>query len=115
MFKIITCIASEDKAKKAVQGLAEDYNIQAIISHFARGLGRSSPLAPNKLGQQTEKVIISVLVETKQVDNIFAYIFHAADLDRPHGGIIYVTAVSQAITSPQVNADNTNEAAGAIT
>ncbi|MDQ6976712.1 MAG: P-II family nitrogen regulator [Ghiorsea sp.] len=100
MRKLITCIASEDKAKEAIEGVAKTFGIQAMVDHFSRGFGRSSPLGAQKLGQQTEKVIISVLVDKKQVDDVFAYIFHAAGLDRPHGGIIYVTAIQQAVISP---------------
>ena len=100
MRKLITCIASEDKAKEATQGVAETFGIQAMISYFARGFGRSSPLGTQKLGQQTEKVIISVIVDKKQVDEIFAYIYHTAGLGQPHGGIIYVTAIQKAVISP---------------
>jgi len=100
MRKLITCIASEDKAKEATEGVAKTFGIQAMVNHFSRGFGRSSPLGTQKLGQQTEKVIISIIVDKKQVDDVFAYIFHAAGLDQPHGGIIYVTAIQQAVISP---------------
>ena len=102
MFKLITCIAPEDKVRAAVDGLTNKYGIQAMVYHFARGFGRSSPLAKRGLGQQTEKVIISVLTPSKQADEIFAYIYQAADLNRPHGGIIYITSVNKSITSPHV-------------
>ncbi len=100
MRKLITCIASEDKAKDAVQGVADTFGTQAIISYFARGFGRSSPLGRQTIGQQTEKVIISVIASKKQADDIFAYLYHAAGLDRPHGGIIYVTTINKAMISP---------------
>ncbi|MDQ7002489.1 MAG: P-II family nitrogen regulator [Ghiorsea sp.] len=100
MRKLITCIAAEDKAKEAVDGVAKTFGIQAMVNHFARGFGRSSALSTQKLGQQTEKTIISVIVDKKQADDVFTYIFHTAGLDRPHGGIIYMTAIQQAVTSP---------------
>jgi len=103
MFKLITCIASEDHAKDAVSGLFEVYGIHAMVSHFSRGFGRSSPLATQKVGQQTEKVIISIVVNRKQADEIFAYVYNTAELGRPHGEIIYVTAIGSAIISPSVN------------
>ena len=102
MFKLITCIAPEDKVRIAVDGLTNEHGIQAMVYHFARGFGRSSPLAKRGLGQQTEKVIISVIVKSEHVDEIFAYIYQVADLNRPHGGIIYVTAINNPITSPPV-------------
>ncbi len=109
MYKLITCIASEDKVRDAALGLNKEFGIQAMVNNFARGFGRSSPLATRGLGQQTEKVIISVLVPKKQVDEVFAYIYHTADLERPHGGIIYVTAVNKPVISPNVEFPNKDE------
>ncbi len=102
-YKLITCIAPEDRVRVAVDGLSNKYGIQAMVYHYARGFGRSSPLVKRGLGQQTEKVIISVLVSSKQADDIFAYIYQAADLNRPHGGIIYITAISKSKTSPHID------------
>jgi len=110
MSKLITCIASEDKARDAVQGVADTFGTQAIISYFARGFGRSSPLGTQKIGQQTEKVIISVVSSKQQADDIFAYLYHAAGLDRPHGGIIYITSISKVITSPPAHVEATEDA-----
>jgi len=105
MFKLITCIAPEDKAQETVQQIDATYGIQSSISHFARGLGRSSTSSTTTgLGQQTEKTTFSVLVPTHQVDEIFDFIYHTADLHRPHGGIIYVTSVKHPIISPNINA-----------
>ena len=109
VYKLITCIASEEHAKKAIKGLAEEHGIQAMVNHFARGFGRSASSSTSELGQQTEKLIFNVLLESQRVDEIFAYIFHAADLDRPHGGIIYVTAVNQSEISPPVHEDSSTQ------
>ncbi len=121
MFKLITCIAAEDKAQEAVLQLKEHYHIQSSISHFSRGLGRSSTaVTTTGLGQQTEKTIFSVLVPSKQEDEIFEFIYHAAGLHRPHGGIIYITHVNQSLTSPNIEAAeldhiNINESDAEIT
>lgn len=104
MFKLITCIAPEDKAQEALKKLEEDFSIQAMVDHFARGFGRSSTSPTKGLGQQTEKTTFTVLVKTSQVDEIFDYIYHVADLHRPHGGIIYVTAVTKSLSSPNIDA-----------
>jgi len=107
MFKLITCIAAEDKAQDTVQSLDSTFGLQALVSHFARGLGRSST-APSRqgLGQQIEKTIFSVLVPSQQADEIFEHIYHVADLHRPHGGIIYVTPVKQSIISPNIDSNS---------
>jgi len=111
MLKLITCIASEAHAKKAIKGLAEEHGIQAMVNHFARGFGRSAASSTSELGQQTEKIIFNVLLESHRVDEIFAYIFYAADLDRPHGGIIYVTSTYQSQVSPPVHEETVKQPA----
>jgi len=111
MFKLITCIATEDKAHEAINSIDKAFGIQAATNHFARGLGRSSTAqAMQGLGQQVEKITFSVLVPASQVDELFDFIYHAADLHRPHGGIIYVTAIKQAKLSPYLEKDSTLEA-----
>ncbi len=114
MFKLIACIAAEDRAEEVVKGLEEKFHLQAAVFHFARGLGRSASLASSSMGQQTEKMLLKVLVEAQFVDEVFAYIYHAADLDRPHGGIIYVTATEQIDISPQVKTSNMAQAIHAL-
>ncbi|MDX8383041.1 MAG: P-II family nitrogen regulator [Ghiorsea sp.] len=106
MYKLITCIAAEDKATEVVQGLADNFAIQATIYYFARGFGRSASLAARGMGQQTEKATIKVMVETERADEVFAYIFQTADLNRPHGGIVYVNAVQKLKISPPVKPEN---------
>jgi len=105
MNKLITCIAAVDKAQEAMQKLESELGIQAFASYFARGLGRSSASGFSKnLGQPTEKTIFSALVPASQADDIFEFIYHAADLHRPHGGIIYLTTVKQSLLSPSIDA-----------
>ncbi len=104
MHKLITCIASEDKMQEALLGLEKDYGTQAMVDYFARGFGRSSTSVIEGAGQQTEKTIMTVLVKAELADEIFSYLYFSADLDRPHGGIIYVTSITNAIASPSIDA-----------
>lgn len=103
MFKLITCIATEDRAQEALKSLDKDFGIQAMVDHFARGFGRSSTSPTRGLGQQTEKTTFTVLVKSSQADEIFDYLYEAADLHRPHGGIIYVTSVTKSLASPNID------------
>jgi len=110
MYKLITCIADEDKAHETIQSLDDNFGIQASVNHFARGLGRSSTAqAMQGLGQQVEKITFSVLVSAQQVDELFDFIYQTSGLHRPHGGIIYVTAVKQANISPNLEKEATLE------
>jgi len=109
MTKLITSIAAEDKSHTTAKGLLEDYGIHASFSHFARGFGRSSPLEARGLGQQTEKVIMSVLVPNNRANEIFSYIYRRCGADLPHGGIVYITAVRKPVVSPLVEIKEATE------
>jgi nitrogen regulatory protein PII len=91
--KRITCIVPEANAVKGAAALREKYDLQTINQHFARGVGKSSPLVKRGIGEKTEKVVLSVIVETKIADEVFEFLFNEADIDRPQGGMIFMNAV----------------------
>lgn len=103
MYKLITCIAAENKIPETAQGLFRDFGLRTAAYNFARGFGQSSSEATRGLGQQTEKGVLTVVVQANQVDEIFTYIFDKADINRPHGGIVYVTAIQLHLGSPAIN------------
>ncbi|NOR72333.1 MAG: hypothetical protein GQ467_00455 [Mariprofundaceae bacterium] len=94
--KRITCIVPEANALKGAKALREKYDLQTsqtMNAHFARGVGKSSPLVKRGIGEMTEKVVFSVIVETKIADEVFEFLFSEADIDRPQGGMIIMNAV----------------------
>jgi len=53
-------------------------------------MGKLTPAKYRGVGEQSEKEVLTVVVEEAQADDIFEYIYHLADINRPHGGIIYM-------------------------
>ena len=94
--KLITCIVPEPNAAKGAAALREKYDLQTINQHFARGIGKSSPLVKRGIGEKTEKVTLSVVVDTAIADEVFEFLFNEADIDRPQGGLIYMNAIHMA-------------------
>jgi hypothetical protein len=90
--KQITCLVPEANAVKGAAALREKYDLQTL-QHFARGVGKSSPLVKRGIGEKTEKVVLSVVVETKIADEVFEFLFNEADIDRPQGGMIFMKAI----------------------
>jgi nitrogen regulatory protein PII len=88
--KLITCILPKGTASPILLKLRDEKNINRVHINSARGMGRITPLAYRGAGEQAEKEILSVIVEEDQADDIFYYIYEEADIDRPHGGIIYM-------------------------
>ena len=76
--------------------LKEELDIVACNINHARGSGRFSPLADRGVGEQTEKEILSVVVDEAQAEAVFDFIYHAAKIDRPHGGLVFQSALGLA-------------------
>ena len=80
--KLITCIVPEANALKGAAALREKYDLQTINQHFARGVGKSSPLIKRGIGEKTEKVVLKVVVDAKIANEVFEFLFSEADIDR---------------------------------
>jgi len=99
--KLITCIVPEANATKGAAALREKYDLQTINHHFARGIGKSSPLIKRGVGEKTEKVVLSVLVEAKIANEIFEFLYQEVEINRPRGGMIYMNAIRMPALSDQ--------------
>ncbi len=77
--------------------LKSRYGIITANMNFARGVGRLTPLAYRGIGEQTEKEILTVVVSEAQADEIFTFIYHDANINRPHGGLMYMHPLQQNI------------------
>jgi len=94
--KLITCILPKGIAGDVVKRLKNDKQIITANINSARGMGKLTPDSHRGAGEQMEKDILRVVVEAAQAEEIFDYLFYAADIDRPHGGIIYMNALALA-------------------
>ena len=79
-----------------VKLLKEQYGVISANVNKARGTGRMTPLAYRGVGEQTEKEILTVVVAEEQSDELFEFIYFNAKIDRPHGGLMYMSALKQA-------------------
>ncbi len=79
-----------------VQTLRNEKGIVTANVNNARGLGKLTRHTYRRLGDQTEKQILTVVVPDDQADEIFEFIYHEAQIDRPHGGLIYVSKLERA-------------------
>lgn len=87
--KLITCILPHGRALPVLEALKEELGILTATMHHARGSGRMTPLAWRGVGEAAEKDVISVVVPAPRADEVFGFIRERAEIDRPHGGILY--------------------------
>ncbi len=87
--KLINVILPKGRDKELVKKLVQDLGIQSVNVNYARGLGRITPLRHRGVGETTEKSIVTVLVEEDRADEVFEFIFYEAEINRPHGGLMF--------------------------
>jgi len=88
--KLITCILPKGLASPILKKLKTEKGIIRAHLKSARGMGKITPLAYRGAGEQAEKDMLNIVVNQDEADDIFFYIYEEADIDRPHGGIIYM-------------------------
>jgi hypothetical protein len=91
--KEIFCILPKGVALGVVKRLKEVHRIMSSNISNARGVGKITPLAYRGIAGQSEKEILSVIVSGNIADELFEFIYHEADINRPHGGIMYMQAL----------------------
>jgi nitrogen regulatory protein PII len=89
--KLITCILPKGICLDVVKSLKEEKDIVTANVNTARGVGKLTPLAYRGVGEQTEKEVLTVAVPGEDADEIFGFIYDEAKIDRPHGGLIYMS------------------------
>ncbi|MCP5011442.1 MAG: hypothetical protein GY942_15790 [Aestuariibacter sp.] len=102
--KLITCILPKGRAMPLLRQLKQELGIVASNINHARGSGRLTPLAYRGIGEQTEKEIFSVVIDEERAEEVFTFIFYNAEINRPHGGLVFQSALTVA-TDYQIPAD----------
>lgn len=88
--KLITCILPKGRALRVARILTKEHGLTAVDIHYARGNGRLTPLRYRGIGETSEKEVLTVAVPATQADATFELIYHLADINRPHGGLMYM-------------------------
>jgi hypothetical protein len=88
--KVITCILPKGRAQPLVSVLSLEKGITTANLHYARGVGRITPLSHRGIGETSEREIVTVSVPNEAAEELFEFIYHAAEINRPHGGIMFM-------------------------
>ena len=91
--KLITAILPKGIALGVIKKLRDEKNIITANMNFARGTGNLAPLKYRDEVVEREKEILTVVVEEAISDDIFEYLYEAAEIDKPHGGVMYMHAL----------------------
>lgn len=94
--KQIVAILPKGKGLDIIRALKEEKQVVSANLNFARGVGRMGPLRSRGLGEQSEKEIVNVIVPADTAEDVYSYIYDAAEIDSPHAGILYMAALGAA-------------------
>tara|TARA_R110002110_G_scaffold19527_3_gene80585 strand:- start:1233 stop:1574 length:342 start_codon:yes stop_codon:yes gene_type:complete len=89
----IVCIVAKGMGQQLAEDLSEAHGIYNASFNHARGIERASRIQSLGLGEQPEKDVFFLTVERSRADEVFEYLYFKAEIDQPHGGLIYQQAV----------------------
>jgi hypothetical protein len=95
-YKVIVCILPKGRALSVARWLTEEQGLTEIDIHYARGVGRLTPLRHRGIGETAEKEVLTVGVPANRAEDLFELIYMRAAINRPHGGLMYMHALNRA-------------------
>ena len=81
-YKQITCMVSDHIPIKVLEELKEEKGIITADKTAARGSSSNSNFEMKKME------ILTVVIEEDRADEIFEYLFHLLEIDKPNRGIM---------------------------
>lgn len=93
----ITCIVDKERSE-AVLLAARDVGARGAILHTVQGWGIRERLGAWGVAVETERDVIVFLVSSDQQELVFEAIYHAAELDAPGRGFMFIQPVERAAT-----------------
>jgi len=94
--KLITCVLYKGGSVKVLKALREKGINTAAMSH-ARGSAIGDPVGRSGLPREFSKEVVTVLVPKEQAEEVFEFVFEVAEIDRPHGGFVYMQELTKAV------------------
>jgi len=88
-YKLITCVMQEKLSHDIIKNLQNEKKILTSNTYSARG----STFENEDDAKQMD--VLTVLVEKEKAEEVFEYLYYEAQIDRPHGGMIFQEAIGR--------------------
>lgn len=91
--RLITAILPKGVSLNVISRLKKEKEI--ISANFCYGLGINM-MASDKTplsSELKEREMLSVVVDEERGDEIYEYVYHAADMNKPHGGFLFMRTI----------------------
>jgi nitrogen regulatory protein PII len=93
--KLITAVLPKGVSLHVIKMLKQEKHLTTANFNYARGLGKLTPAKYRGVGEQSEKEMLTVVIDKERADDIFEYIYEVAEVNRPHGGLIHMQKLIQ--------------------
>lgn len=93
--KLISAILPKGISLDVIKKLREEKRISSANVNYARGTGRLTPLKYGEDIVEREKEILTVVVVEERSEEIFDYIYDVAEINQPHGGVMFMYELEQ--------------------
>lgn len=93
--KLITCIMPAGRGLELIEQLRE-LGVTSAQVHHARGIGQSSKRRRG-VSLYAEREVVQALVEAARADEVFELLYAAAEIGRPHSGMLLMEKVAHGI------------------
>lgn len=91
--RLIGAILPHGVAAGVLRRLREEKGIHRADVTGGRGLDHLFQFAPPGAGDEIAVEILSAVVPAERADDVFEFIFDAAGVDRPEGGVVFQYAL----------------------
>ena len=98
-FKIITCVLYPGGGTKVLEALW-NRGVTTGNTSYARGSAMGDPIGKDGIPVQFEKEILTAIVRGSEADEIFELVFEVAEINRPHGGFLYMETLRRSVPHP---------------
>jgi hypothetical protein len=94
--RLIGAILPRGVAPEVLRRLRDEKGIVRAAFAGARGLDQLLRFAPRSAGEETAVDVLRAIVPAERADEVFVFVFEAAGVDRPDGGIVFQHLLSGA-------------------
>ena len=91
--KLITAILPKGVSLNVVSRLKEEKGVTTANFGYALGIGKMTAESVRSDGEEREREILQVVVDEELGEEIYEYVYEAADMNKPHGGFIFMSAM----------------------
>ena len=98
--RLIGAILPRGVAQDVLRRLRAEKGIHRADVGAARGLDHLLQFAPQGMAEESAVEILRTVVPAGLADEVFEFVFEAAGVDRPDGGIVFQHALSGASPFP---------------